>query len=199
LRCLGSSVTNGMEEEFALPFINRHVEQFQKLYPYSIFISPAILDHEVRCSICNAKISIRSGCEHEVGEIYEGVRCLRVVTKFEQIETSFVTDPVQKYSVPFMVDRKTGKSFDHYDYSVVSYVVRGLRSPFDGWSMVRTTRRQPHKRYKHVGRNAKCPCASGKKYKSCCLREEGVLRPHIDIEFSVPPTKTLPPVAYSRM
>ena len=25
-----------------------------------------------------------------------------------------------------------------------------------------------------IGRNAPCPCGSGKKYKKCCLRKEGV-------------------------
>lgn len=86
--------------------------------------------------------------------------------------------PVQRYSVPFLVDPKTKESVDHYDYSLVEYVIRGLRSPFDEWSLTKTTTRQPHRRFKHVGRNAKCPRESGRKYKSCCLREDGVLRPH---------------------
>lgn len=184
--------------EYALSFIDQQVERFQKLYPYGIFLSPAFIEKEVRCSLCDAKISIRSGCEHRPGDIYDGIQCLRIVKDLEMLEISMVPTPVQKYSVPFLNDPKTGQKVDHYDYSAVSYVVQGLRSPFDGWSMQWTTARHPHDRYKHLGRNDKCPCGSAKKYKKCCLREEGVLRPHIDIEFDVPPPNDLPPIAYTR-
>ena len=29
-------------------------------------------------------------------------------------------------------------------------------------------------RQQHVGRNAPCPCGSGKKFKNCCMRKAGV-------------------------
>ena len=187
-----------LDDEYGLAFIERHVELFQKLYPYGVFMSPAFLEKEVRCSICDAKISIRSGCEHRVGEIYGGVQCLRIITVAEMLEMSMVPTPVQKYSVPFMTDPKTGQQVDQYDYSLVSYVARGLRSPFDGWSMQWTQARHPHSLYKHVGRNDKCPCDSEKKYKLCCLREAGVLRPHVEIDFEAAPPSDLPAVEFSR-
>ncbi|HEV7764120.1 MAG TPA: SEC-C metal-binding domain-containing protein [Thermoanaerobaculia bacterium] len=198
IAALGLARHMKLDDEYALAFIDEHVERFQKLYPYAIFMSPAYVEKEVRCSICDSKISIRSGCEHRVGEIYDGIKCLRIVTMAEMLEMSFVPTPVQKYSVPFLKDAKTGKQVDHYDYSLVRYVVRGLRSPFDGWTMHRTTARHPHRLYNHVGRNDKCPCDSGKKYKKCCLSEAGVLRPHIDIDFDVPPPEDLPAVEFSR-
>jgi uncharacterized protein YchJ len=34
--------------------------------------------------------------------------------------------------------------------------------------------RAPARRGKKIGRNAPCPCGSGKKYKKCCLKKEGV-------------------------
>lgn len=187
-----------LTDEYALVFIDIQVERFQKLFPYAVFMSPAFIEKEVRCSLCNAKISIRSGCEHRVGEIYDGVQCHRIITDVEMLEMSLVPTPVQKYSVPFMTDRTTGKTVDHHDYSLVNYVVRGLRSPFDGWSTRWTKARHPHDLYRHVRRNDPCPCESGEKYKKCCLPEEGVLRPHVDIEFDVRPPKDLPTLEYTR-
>lgn len=113
-----------LDDEYALSFIDQQVERFQKLYPYGVFISPAFVEKDVRCSLCDAKISIRSGCEHRAGEIYDGIQCLRIVKDTEMLEMSMVPTPVQKYSVPFLTDPETGQKVDHYDYSAVSYVVR---------------------------------------------------------------------------
>ena len=79
----------------------------------------------------------------------------------------------------------------------MNYVVQALRNPFDGWTMTWTKARHPHSRYRHVGRNDPCPCESGRKYKRCCLPEGGVLRPHIDITFEVPPPTETQAVVYT--
>ena len=94
---------------------------------------------------------------------------------------------MQKYSVLFLRDERNGTQKDQYNYSLVEYAIKALREPFDAWKVERTTRRQPHSRYADVGRNDPCPCDSGKKYKQCCLREAGVLRPHFQFSFAVQP------------
>jgi len=182
---------------FKLKLIDKHSRQFQSLYPYKIFLSPGYLILETSCSICGRKRSIRNPCEHILGEIYNGEMCAREVKKAKLLEMSFVENPAQKYSVAFTTDPKTGKQVDHYDYSLVQYVTNGLREPFDEWDCKWTKIRHPHSRYKHVGRNDKCPCESNKKYKKCCLNESGVLRPHMEITFSIPPPEELPPVVYT--
>lgn len=178
-------------QRYSLDFIADAVTRWQELYPYRIFMSPEIVEIEKTCSICGAVIEIRKPCGHRVGEIYGGRLCYRNVTKCEILATSFVESPVQKYSVPFTVDARTGKKVDQYDYSLVRYAVDRLESPFDGWTYVRTQQRHPHSRFRHVGPNAPCPCESGKKYKKCCMRAEGVLRPHYQFEFERPPPPEL--------
>ena len=115
----------------------------------------------------------------------------RIVTKLEVMGISIVDKPVQKYSVLFLSDEKTGKQRDHYNYALVQYAISALREPFDGWDVERTSRRQPHSRYAAIGRNDPCPCESGKKYKKCCLRETGVLRPHYEFTFEIQPPDTV--------
>jgi hypothetical protein len=142
------------------------------------------------CSVCGRVVSIRNGCDHKKGEIYDGEMCVHKVEEARFLELSVVPNPVQKYSVMWLM--KDGKQVDHYDYSNVAYVIAGLRRPYDGWDLQRTMIREPHSQYRDVGRNDKCPCGSNKKYKKCCLTTEGVLKPHVRVMFEVEPPANVP-------
>lgn len=187
---------NADSDRFKIAYIKSHTERFQSIFPYAIFTSPGMLHLEERCSICSEVISPRNHCGHIVGEIYDGEMCGRTVTKARITEISMVTNPVQKYSVPFLRSSDTDEQVDHYNYSAVNYVIRGLRKPFHEWAVRRTHIRHPHSMYRNLGRNDPCPCESGEKYKHCCMRENGILRPHMEITFSVPPPKELPIIEY---
>lgn len=187
---------DGPGAEFEIDFIDAYRRKWQKLFPYKIFMSPEIIQHEKICSVCRQVVSIRKSCGHRVGEIYQGEMCVRIVSKPEYIGLAMVTDPVQKYSVPFMIDPETGASNDRYDYRLVEYPIRRLESPYHEWECVFTRRRHPHARFSFVGRNDKCPCESGRKYKKCCLLESGVLRPHVEYTFHVPPPAELLGIEY---
>jgi hypothetical protein len=182
---------------FKIQFLDKYVEQFQDLYPYRMFISPAFLQLEKECSICGGQVSIRNFCGHRKGEIYNGEMCIHVIKKAAFLEVSVVTNPVQKYSVLFLSDSETGKEVDHYNYKLVNYVITALGDPFDEWGIQKTKIRHPHALFAHVNKNDKCPCESGKSYKKCCLKEpSGVLRPHINILFHSKPKVELPQVVY---
>ena len=180
-----------------LPYIAEHTRRFQGLYPYSIFFSPEIVEHEIKCSICNKVVTPRKYCGHKVGEIYRGEMCYRVVTKVDFLSISAVKNPVQKYSVAFLSDPETGKSYDHHDYSLVLFVVERLRSPYHEWSHSWQKILHPHDRFSHVSKDDECPCESGLKYSECCLLREGVIRPHCQITFTVPPPAGLSAFEYS--
>lgn len=175
-----------IDDEYSLSFISKHVKQYQSLYPYKMFYSPEILEHKKECTICRQVVSIRNPCGHEVGEVYGGEMCCRKITECEFIGVSFVESPVQKYSVLFAQDEKTGEVLDHYNYSLLNYLFRLLQCPFDPWDIKWTKIRHPHSKFPNLSRNDECPCGSGEKYKKCCLNESGVLRPHCDFIFSNP-------------
>jgi len=156
-----------------------------------------MLVKEKVCSICGDPISIRNPCGHEVGEIYDGEMCLRRITEAEVLEVSLVETPGHKYAVAFASSSESGGGIkDQYNYAAVRYVIDGLRSPFDAWDLERTKRRHPHSRYYHVTQDEDCPCESGKTYEECCLSESGVLRPHLNIIFSVPPPESQTKLLY---
>ncbi len=165
-------------DRFGLAFLDTQTSRFQSIYPYSIFLSPEIVELEKECTICGKRVSPRHPCGHEVGEIYDGELCCRKVTKGELLSIAMVEKPVQKYSVPFMSDAETGESVDHYKYHLLEYLLPRLYSAFDTWDVRDTTREYLHTRFSFVGRNDRCPCGSGKKYKKCCLAKSGVTMPH---------------------
>ncbi len=179
-------------DEYMIRFIEKHTSQFQSLFPYTFFASPAMLHLREKCSICGKPISIRNPCGHKPGEIYNGEMCGHEITEMQVLEVSITQKPAHKYAVMIPVNSDTGSQEDGYDYALVKYVVARLRSPFYAWHVHWTKIRHPHSRFRHVGRNDPCPCGSGKKYKLCCLRESGVLYPHVEVSFSVPPSESLP-------
>jgi len=169
--------------------VSRSQKRPESIYPYRVFSSPEIVELEKECTICGQKVSPRHPCGHEVGEIYSGEICCRKVTKWELLSIAMVENPVQKYSVAFLSDPKTGKSVDHYKYNLLEYLLPRIESAYDSWEVQDTTRLHPHGRFSFIGRNDLCPCGSGKKYKKCCLPKSGVLMPHK--EFILP--KAPPP------
>ena len=176
---------------YEISFIKKHVRQHQSLYPYKLFISPEITNIKKICSICKKRISLRNHCGHRPGEIYDGEICGRIITRCDLAAISLVENPVQKYSVVFMSDNKNGKQRDQYDYFLQKFLAKALSGPFDGWSVEKTTRRHSHENYKNLPGNALCPCGSEEKYKNCCFLMEGVLYPHFQFLFLVPPSKKL--------
>jgi len=179
------------EEAFRLQFIGQQTQQFQALFPYKLFISPELLIRQEECSICHKLIRIREPCGHRVGDIYGGEHCCRIAKDFELLGLAVVETPVQKYSV-----LSVANPTDHKHFPLLRYLIERLNGPFDAWRAEWSKRRQPHDRFRGVGRNAPCPCESGKKYKHCCLKEAGVMRPHCEFTFAVAPPKELQTSVY---
>ena len=179
-------------EEFGLNYVDQHVERWQAVFPYKHFISPEFVEHEKECTICDAQISIRKHCGHEPGEVYGGELALRRVTNMEFVGMAMmVKKPVQKYSVLFLCDPESGKRVDHHNYAVIEFIAQRLADPFHAWDYKLTSRRWPHGRFLDVLEHEDCPCESGAPYRDCCRQESGVLQPHFEIEFTVPPPKGL--------
>lgn len=155
---------------YNLEIIENFVKNIQVLYPYGIFLSPEIIIQEEKCSICGKIKSIRNDCEHIIGKLYDGEICVGIVEKCEFVGTAMVEKPLQKYTVPFI------NGEDHYNYEILEKFLTVVKKPFEKWNVV--TEEIPL--YKNIGRNEKCSCGSGKKYKKCCIKET---KKHIILEY----------------
>jgi hypothetical protein len=188
-------------EDYLFPvvdFIKYHSLQYQSLFPYIYFSSPEFIIKNKICSICHKKNSIRHSCRHKNGEIYDGEMCYQIWDGIKLVLVAIVKFPVQKFGVFFYSDYETRKKVDHYDYSLLEYLMSGLQSPFHSWEVYNTTIRHPHSKYLHIEPDDYCPCKSGKKYNHCCLAEPGVLGPHYQFVLSVPAPKEIEVINYSK-
>jgi hypothetical protein len=171
------------EGQFFLSHIKKTVNILQSIFPYKIFGS-CEMKFKRTCSICGQLKTPRSQCNHEIGEIYDGEMCGVNVTSINILGYSFVEKPAFKYSVPFInVDPETGETIDQYDYTLVENISSKLCSPYQNWDLriSQKTRHITAEEYVSIGRNGKCPCSSGKKFKRCCMDKGCISYPHYDL------------------
>lgn len=167
------------EDEFGIEHIRNHAVQIEELFELRGGFSPGILHKEVRCSVCDAALTLRKGCEHEIGEIYDGERCHLVVSDALLLHVAVVDNPAQRYS--FIWPENEGKT----RFAVVKYLSEHLNSPWEKWSFRKEVRRRFHPAFQNVGRYDPCPCRSNLNYRDCCLRKELVPEfPHFSFEVS---------------
>jgi len=179
------------KEEYSLWHIEKTVRNLQVIFPYRLFASSEILKKKKKCSICGKEISIRNSCGHIVGEIYNGEMCHRIVTEAEVLGISLVENPGNKYSVMFLKDEQTDEQIDQYNYDTVDYLFKHISEPYENWDLEVSQRTIKKEDYGNVGRNEKCPCGSGKKFKKCCGLNIGKKYPHYEFVVRNPSSKTM--------
>lgn len=169
-----------LTEDFGFNFLFRMTKCWQALFPYRIFMSSREIIKEMRCSICNKKISLIGGCKHRKGKLYNGKLCYHIVTDFELITFDVVDNPVNKYSV-----------FDHHDdnreyFPVLNYVLSYMLTPHQEFS-VNVFERKLMDHNGIYSPEYPCPCKrSMKKYSDCCLDKKFICVKHLDINFPLP-------------
>ncbi|MFP9119032.1 YecA family protein [Flavobacterium sp. RNTU_13] len=162
--------------------IEKILRNLQILFPYKLFGSVELLKKKKLCSVCNQEISIRKPCGHHVGEIYNGEMCHRIVTDAEVLGMAVVEDPGNKFSVMFIKDQSTGEQKDHYNYYPLEYLFSIIEDPYTDWNL-EVSELSVKKSDFSCGRNDKCECGSGIKFKKCCLKTVGNTYPHYEFIF----------------
>jgi len=82
-------------------FIANVIARWQALFPYAVFLSPEYVARKTECTICGGMNTPWIFCGHEAGKLYRGKIAHRRVVQADLLGISFVTTPVQKYSVAF--------------------------------------------------------------------------------------------------
>lgn len=149
--------------KYNMLFIQCVIKYYEKLFPYHLFISRETIIKAESCSICGNPIKLRGGCKHKLGKLYMGELCIYNVTDWELVGTAIVENPFDKYGV-IVVDNKS------YNYSNLDKIMAQIESPFDYWYIEES--KIKGQEYLNLGKNDKCPCKSGYKYKKCCMNTE---------------------------
>ena len=117
--------------QFGIEHIRKHTTQLQELFPLSMGISPGLLIKEARCSICDSRLTLRNGCAHELGEIYDGEECIKVVTKWELLHVALVGNPVQKSTMIFPDEDK------NHIFVRIQELAHRLETPWRRWHLTK--------------------------------------------------------------
>ena len=131
--------------EFGIAFIAAHTGRFQTLFPLSLGFSPELIVEEVRCSICDAKMTLRQECGHKNGDIYDGEMCVRNVTKAKLLGVAVVDKPAQRSTMIFPDEDQIDRFYP------LQQLAQGLRSPWQAWNYREEERRSHHPAFKLLG------------------------------------------------
>lgn len=162
------------DNRFNLKFIERRIQQLQKLFPYKHFFSREATIKKWTCSICNKVISLRNSCGHKVGEIYNGEQCNRIAQDIKFHGVALVTTPFDKYGVVFLDGIE-------YNYSILENLMKVFTDPYDKWEF--RIIKKVNDEFSQLRRNDDCICASGKKYKHCCMKTGDDMHDHYQFLF----------------
>ena len=138
------------------------IQRLLPLFPYRIFTSREAIIKREECSICGKKIHVRTSCGHKVGKLYMGEMCCKKIVDIEFLNVNIVTKPFDRYAILKVPGQK-------FDFSLLDYIVPSIK-PYMKWNYRIEKRLLPE--YKRTGRNDRCPCGSGKKFKYCVRDDE---------------------------
>lgn len=165
---LGQNFDLGTDEEdpYHLVFIKSALQEYEKLFPYEYFICREQVIKEQKCSICGQRVKLRGGCSHVPGKIYMGEVCVHEITDFTYLGMKAARDPFDKFEYLDPYQSEDMK----YNFGMLEGLMGSLKSPYEYWEVEVVKEKNPE--YARIGRNDKCPCGSGKKFKHCCMNDE---------------------------
>ena len=166
------------EDSKPLSFFENQLVNLEKLYPYNIFFSIGAVVDYYECSICGKDIDSDT-CPHFKGELYGGVMAVAIARNIRELNhVSMVKHPADKRCMVKYDD--DGEQFKLVEY--LSSLVQDKRlKPFDFGELRFTNKSIPNPDYIKIGRNQKCFCGSGLKFKHCCINKKQVISGHVDV------------------
>ncbi len=161
-----------------IDFFENQLLELEKLYPYAVFISMGFTVEKFECSICGLDID-STECPHFCGELYGGKMAQAVATDIREVShAALVSNPKDKRCVPQYED--TGEQFN-----LVRYLADLMNSErlhiFEFGELRFSKKLKLNPNYVKLGRNERCYCGSGKKFKKCCILKEYIEIDHVDI------------------
>lgn len=169
-----------LSKETYFDFLCHQVPMWQKIFPYRIFNSTEFIERKIKCSSCGQIITARNFCGHQIGEIYDGEMCYRIIEDFEIVGFALVKNPVNKMNVIFESDG-SGKRVDHYDYKCIRMISNVFPSYFYWWEINKTFDWHDRSAFSDTLPNDLCPCGSERTFSICCASKSIVTTPHIEI------------------
>ncbi len=142
--------------------------EYESLYPYTLFGSSEYVISKSHCSICGKSMQSLS-CPHIKGNIYWGEPATEVIDEIATLRAiSIVEHPEDKRCIIWASDdvRTEEERFKKLSLFLDMHLPHLQQFTMTSRIELRTKEGIPSS-----GRNQKCPCGSGKKYKKCCGKD----------------------------
>lgn len=161
-----------------ISFFETQLVELERTYPYNVFFSIAATVDHFECSICGLNLDSHE-CPHMRGQLYAGVMAYGIARKIREVDhVSIVTHPRDKRCVVRYDD--SGEQFKLVRH--LSTLVASKKFQISDFAYLRFSKRQSQNPdYQKLGRNERCFCGSGMKFKRCCISKVYVERDHVDI------------------
>lgn len=151
-----------VDRRLDVPGIIGLLEDYESLYPYTLFFSPEFVITESHCSICGKSMQSLS-CSHRRGQLYRGEVAIEIVDRIKTLQAvCLVKNPEDKKCVIEDIDGKplTFNMLEEFLEMGFPWLQR--------FSITKTIERRIDPNIVMADRNSPCTCGSGVKFKKCC-------------------------------
>lgn len=159
-------------------FFENQILELEEAYPYNVFFSIGATVRYFECSICGRDID-SDQCLHVKGQLYRGEMAYGIAREMGHLDhISAVPNPDDKRCVVVYEDTAQQFALIRYISELVSS--RKLRPlEFDRVDWSKRKHRNPA--FAALGRNERCACGSGRKFKHCCIAKKEVEVDHAEV------------------
>ncbi|KHD36582.1 hypothetical protein NL50_08630 [Clostridium acetobutylicum] len=164
--CIGKYTI--IENRYEIPQIVDLLTGYESLYPFKVFASMEMIITKSECSICGKPFQSLD-CQHIKGNLYWGEVAIEKVTEIKEVQAiAMVSHPLDKRCVMELSDdtRTNEEKFQLLNEFLEQHI-----PTFQLFSIENQKALRQRQDIKIVGRNDKCPCGSGKKFKNCCGKD----------------------------
>jgi uncharacterized protein YchJ len=153
---------------FELLHISELLKKYEELYPFTVFSSPEYIIKKSKCTICEkSKLSLE--CMHITGNIYWGKLASEIIEEADIRAIAVVPNPKDKRLYLEASDKNISENDRFIKLQKFLSIKLSFLQLFNIQSYITYKNNDSIKKN---GRNDKCSCGSGLKYKNCCLNKQ---------------------------
>ncbi len=161
--CVGQFVD--INHRFELQFLKKLLKQYEKMYPYEIFVSSEFAVTKSECSICGKPMNSLL-CPHIRGNLYWGEMAFENVLKIKEINSmALVSNPLDKRCI---VELSDGDRTESEKFVILDKFCNEKVYGFQLFQIKHNKLLKHDESVKKQNANELCLCGSGKKFKKCC-------------------------------
>lgn len=161
-----------------ISFFENQLTELEHAYPYSVFFSIGAVVARFECSLCGRDMDSLD-CPHRRGHLYRGRMAHAVAKNMVELDhVAMVEQPQDKRCV--ISYENTAPQFSIVR-AIRQLVVTGRMQVSRFEHIAFSKRKFTNPEYISLGRNERCYCGSGAKFKRCCAGKAYVEKVHVDV------------------